>query len=165
LSIQLEQFEMPRIRPAKPDDIDYIEASWMNSYEGCQLRRGIKEVVYKQGQRQLIRSVLKFAKLTISVTPEDDDVILGYTVTTPGVLHYAFVKPSMRNNGICRSLVAAAGLDFETLAFTSITKPWRDVYDGHKRQVYNPYKLMEELLCHAVFMTEQHLRYHHMPTM
>jgi hypothetical protein len=79
--------------------------------------------------------------VTVACLPDNEDVILGYIVFQPNVLHYMFVKEAFRKFGIARFLYKESFGDNETITYTHKTLFVRDILSAHPLLTYNPFKL------------------------
>lgn len=104
-------------RPALESDKSFILSSWLRSYRHCP-DSNLADVFFFGAYRPIAEYLL--AKCTVEVvTPEGkDDLILGYAVYEPGVVHWVYVKKDFRKNGIAKMLILKAG---QNPAFTFST--------------------------------------------
>lgn len=131
--------ELCMLRSMRKEDEAFVYSTWLKAiYYGNRWKTGFLEDsndppreapvdVYGAIDKQAFFSAYHaflgrlFAKPTICVLicclKEDQDVILGYSVTEPGVLHFVFVKEPWRRLGIARDLIPA-----NTKVFTHLTK-------------------------------------------
>lgn len=78
----------------------------------------------------------------IACLPNDEDVILGYAVFQPKILHYVFVKEAFRENGIAKSLVAPVR---QTLtSYTHRTRMVAPILARCLEFHYNPFELFQQ---------------------
>lgn len=86
--------------------------------------------------RQVIATILARpdTSLNVACLKESDDVILGYSITQPNILHFVFVKYTWRDMGIARALVPE-----DTVFATHITRHGTFTKPPHIR--FNPFKL------------------------
>lgn len=96
------------IRDARPDDVNFIYATWLNSYRSDSWIGAscFKEVFFRNYSRVIDR-ILAHPECSVRVAARKDDesVIFGYCVYEPEALHYVFVKECFRKWGVAKSLV------------------------------------------------------------
>lgn len=93
-------------RTATSDDSNFIYATWLQGlYHGNSFYRQIDKESYYRNYRRVLDSILAKSKITIVCLNEDPTVILGFVVYDREVLHWVFVKPVWRTNGIAKSLI------------------------------------------------------------
>lgn len=144
------------IRPFRPDDRDFIEASWIDSFkDGCVsfINPAVTAGVYYPGQRYLVRRLtMPKAIILVAVTPDYDDAILGWVVAAlPNVLHYIYVKTVFRENGIAKALLAKAGLDLATLTYSHVTRRGKDIIEKYPGATFNPWVLTGDFACQGAY--------------
>lgn len=125
------------VRPAKPSDIAFIYATWLNSYHYDSWTRSTQKNVFMNNYKLVIDQLLEKAEVLIACTDIDEDVILGYLVYEPNILHYCFVKEAFRAFGIATDLVKHSGevnpiITHRTKMILPMIKD---------RYVFNPFKL------------------------
>jgi hypothetical protein len=96
-----------KIRKATPEDWPLVYDSWIRHL--CS-SSGLYFGQIEQGQRRVIDRILRKpgVEVRLAVDADDREKILGLVVVEPvaAVLHYAFVKLSFRQYGVCRELLA-----------------------------------------------------------
>lgn len=66
----------------------------------------LEKARYFVKHEKVARRLLKQATTLIASPAEDTDIILGYVVYEPGLVHYCYVKPEARGMGIANLLTA-----------------------------------------------------------
>lgn len=90
-------------------DQGYIRSSWIETYwHRNGQHKGVRRGVYVRGQKARIKHILRNANILVARPPDWPEGILGYTVTTPGALHWWCVKPTYRAYGVGRALLHSA---------------------------------------------------------
>lgn len=140
--------ELMVIRPVEASDLPFIYRSWlMGAYHGNRPKPGVKEQPgasldyigsihqddFMKSYHKYIEFLLGKASTQIACLKSDPDVILGYSVSEPGVLHWVFVKPDWRRIGICNDLLPK---DIHTVTGFSRVG---DVVRRHKSLKFNPF--------------------------
>lgn len=88
------------IRLARPSDFAFVKNAWLESFKA----RAIAKIE---------REIDKLARGHVQIACDrvDDDTLLGFVAADEGVLHYAYVKESVRNAGIARALVESLPIE------------------------------------------------------
>lgn len=137
------------IRDPKEADISFIYATWLNSYysdshyayyNNDQARNCVRKTIYFESYRQIIDHILLDAKVKVACKQDDEDVIFGYLVHEPKLIHYCFVKDAFRGLGVAKSLLESADNAFE-FECTHLTKRLQPYLRRNKHITFNPYKL------------------------
>lgn len=95
------------VRPAVAADHTFIMDSWMRSYRkspDCNL----PDDFFFPAYRAVAAVLLKRATVECLVVPDNQDVILGYIVRQPGIVHWVYVKRDYREQGLGHLLVKRA---------------------------------------------------------
>lgn len=120
------------LRAGCPEDICFIYSTWLKSYRtGSGLGLASGKHAYFLTYNLIIDQILGRSDTAVWVAVKFDEpnVIWGYAVSEPGVLHYVFVKEAFRKFGIARSLYQNS---FNARPFvTHVTQDARDVMCGH----------------------------------
>lgn len=99
------------LRPATQADLNFILSSWVKSYR--EHAGDMPGPIYYEGQRNLVTTLLQRCGATIACDPDDPSAIFGYVVSEKRgpvvVVHYVYVKHTLRRLGIARQLLAEVG--------------------------------------------------------
>jgi len=94
------------IRDFDPKDTNFIYDTWLNSLRhGNDLFGLIDNVRYYEVYRAVITLLLKDATIKVACLKEDDQIILGYSVSRGDTLDFAYVKEMWRKLGIFTDLL------------------------------------------------------------
>lgn len=132
------------IRQANGDDISFIYATWLNSFRedsdrGYECRKSIFFAEYNLVADRILEDLN--TEILVACSPENQNVIFGYLVYEPGIIHYAYVKELFRKLGIARSLFIAA----ETpKVITHKTRTIKPILRKHDEIIYNPFILYKK---------------------
>ena len=88
--------------PVSPDLVKFIYKKKINWFEEMS-----HDVFYK-GYHKVIERILAHpeTKVKVACLQDVEDVILGYAILGPEMLHWVFVKESWRQMGIAKAIVA-----------------------------------------------------------
>ena len=127
------------IRELRPDDIPFVTATWLLNYRSHNPFAGdLRRDVYREQQQTIIARLLRTASGRVACDAGDENVIYGYTIYAPSVLHYLYVKEAFRKMGIGRQLLEAAGAQLPLLSYTHWTDAAQWVQASDARLTYNP---------------------------
>lgn len=128
------------LRTGSEDDIPFIYSTWTNSMQGdSRIGRSCKRSIFYEGQTQVIDWILaqEDTEVLVASNPDDPNIIFGYLVYQPDIVHYAFVKEIFRRFGIASYLHYEAGSPKFYTHETGMIRPiQRDL-------IYNPYLLFK----------------------
>lgn len=128
------------IRKATEQDISFIYATWLNSYRtGSQLASDTKKSIFFDNYKQVIDQILIESEVHVACLIDDLNVIIGYSVSDLGLLHYIFVKEAFREMGVAKSLYQ--WIESPTV-FTHRTNSIEKILSKHAELIYNPFALM-----------------------
>lgn len=121
------------------DAKNLIYATWLRSYEANSLQtKNIRRDAFFAGHHKILDGIFaRDPEVKLAVLPDDPSVVLGWSVTEPGVVHYVYVKPSFRRYGIARSLLAHMPSAFE---YTHHTYVLRQLHKHIEKCEFNPYR-------------------------
>lgn len=103
---ELEQ--LISIRLVKEDDRAFIMATWLRGlYYGNPWFKEIEKDVFMHKYHDVITRVLlkPTTEVAIAALKDDEDTILGYSVTDNKTLHWVFVKEVWRKMGIAKAII------------------------------------------------------------
>jgi len=122
------------LRPATEADYPLIYATWLKAtYYGNNWFKQIKEEIFFNNYKKIIAHRLANNVVTVCCSEKDPDVVFGYSVSGPGVLHWVYVKKAWRRAGIAKNLIPQ-----DCKEITSITKMGKLCNKG--RLDFNPFK-------------------------
>ena len=97
------------LHPAR--DLNFLQSSWLRSFRESRYIGPISPRAYWPAYQETICEVLERSLAKVMTTAEDPSDILGYVVYEQGALpivHYIYVKHTVRRSGIATALLAAA---------------------------------------------------------
>lgn len=127
-----------KTRKIKAEDLNFVTSSWLKSFRGSAMFKGIPNESYYRDHQNLIKDILVRADTLIAANPEDEEQILGWICTEhETVMHYIYVKEPFRHLGIAAGLIQTALDLVETnIYYTHYDKSVRVLIPG---AIYNPY--------------------------
>lgn len=125
------------VRDYKQEDKSFIMATFLRGlYYGDSWFSLIPKDIFMDKYKVVIETLLVSPRVTIKVAvlPDDDNVILGYSIMSNDfqTVHWVFVKSVFRNKGIARSLLPkypTAVSHLSKLGLTLLTKFQNVVFD------------------------------------
>lgn len=132
---------LQQLRPGLQEDWPFIFATWLRCYRySSAFAQHIPEPVFFRYHHAAIQRILdRGAQIRVAHLVDDSSVILGYLVTEPGVIHFAYVKKAFRRHGIATDLFR--GLDVNAHVFTHWTRDWNHMLKRWPEATYCPYLL------------------------
>lgn len=122
------------------DARNLIYATWLRSYQANSLAaKHISRDDFFAGHHLVLDRI--FARepiVRLAVMPESPEVVFGWSVTEPGMVHYVYVKPAFRRHGIARALLDHIKAPF---IYTHHTYILRDLHKHVAGSAYNPYAI------------------------
>ena len=142
--------DVVQMRKAEPGDVPFITNSWLKSYRSGGIgNRLVPNDVYYQMHHAILEVILPKGLAVVLCNPEDRDMICGWahaeTFNDGLVLHYAYVKNSLRRHGLFTKLMDTL-IEHErpqSIMYTHKTEAFDKVTPKHKGWIYNPYRLYE----------------------
>lgn len=125
------------VRKATEADMNFVYSTWLKGvYHGSDLLKNVKRAVYFENYPKYIAAVLARPTVEVKVAAlaEDKDVILGYAVVQPGVVHWVYVKSAWRKQNVAKTLLAGYNIQESS----SMTKIGASIMKKKKIQ-YNPW--------------------------
>lgn len=90
-----------RIRAMREGDLAFVKNAWLESYKARALAKITRE----------IDKLARGAQVRVACDREDDDALFGFAATSDATLHYAYVRESLRNEGIARDLLGSEPIE------------------------------------------------------
>lgn len=131
------------IRKASGSDLSFIYSTWLNSYKGDSLLgKTVSRSIFFKEYAKVIDGILQRDAVDIQVACKKDEpnVVFGYLVGEPLILHYAFVKKRFCGLGILKSL----SLNFVLHSYTHKTKTIEPILKKQPNLFYNPFLIYEK---------------------
>jgi len=144
--------EIINLREAQDQDVPFVTNSWLKSYRhGGSMTKHVPNDVYYAQHHAVLERILPRGVVVVACDSGDPDHILGWMhselLDEAFVLHYVYVKNSVRGHRIMRSMMerVLSSEDDRPRFHTHSTDAWRKL-DMHKMGwVYNPYLLFGEV--------------------
>lgn len=96
------------IRPATPDDLKFVRASWFESFKQGGYAPQVAFPVYRAGQDAIIERCLKAGKTYVAFSTAVPDEVCSWVCVEDTTLHYVYTKLVYRRHGIAIALVVHA---------------------------------------------------------
>ncbi|TXH10163.1 MAG: N-acetyltransferase [Spirochaetes bacterium] len=94
-----------QVRQAHTGDERFIHSSWFQSYWKATASKSVPREIYKSEQDNLIDRLIRGSRIVVAFLEEVPDEILGYSISTPEVCHWVYVKGVYRRRGIASQLM------------------------------------------------------------
>lgn len=98
-----------QIREATEADVPFIFNSWLKSYRGSYICKGVSNPVYFEFQHKTIEALLQRCQVQVLCSSTDSNELYGYlvheVVQEVPVLHYAYIKHTYRKLGLLKKLL------------------------------------------------------------
>jgi ribosomal protein S18 acetylase RimI-like enzyme len=117
------------IRELQEDDWNCILKSWMRSYRAT--RPNWRDYYIKKHE-EIVLYRERGAVFKIACDPEDPTSIFGWSCGEPPVIHFVYVKPYYREQGIAKVLVRETLGDAKIIAYTHYTEAAEEIASTHK---------------------------------
>jgi hypothetical protein len=127
------------IRTAREGDLEFIYSTWMKSYRYDSMLGCCRNSIFFPEYSRVIDNILskKQTSVRVACDKNDSELLFGYSVTEPDIIHYAFVKKAFCGLGIARSLL---GRKFSYASHK--TESMRNYFLCHEID-YNPFILFK----------------------
>lgn len=141
------------IREALPEELNFIYASWLNSYyRNSLLGKSCRKSIFFNEYPYILDFILNkpSTKVLVAYFEETPTVILSYLVFEPLTLHYLFTKEVYQGSGIAESLFLSAFLEDlkkdQIIDFTHRTLMSELIIHKYQDRLnFNPFKLYEKI--------------------
>ena len=143
--------EVVQIREYRASDVVFIANSWLKSLRSSLAYSGVPNDIYYQMHHRLLEHLIPRSTVLVLCNMEDPDQIVAWACMErePDIflLHYVYVKHSLRKNGFM-SLLLREALSREDVKFkfcTHMTPAFDALRPRHRGWIYNPYALYTRL--------------------
>ncbi len=95
------------VRDIEPADLDFIQASWKNSLCYTKPYRYIPKSIFYNFYSSVISRIIGRPGIEIksAVLETEPNIVLGFVVYEPGIIHWIYVKEDWRRLGIAKRLM------------------------------------------------------------
>lgn len=117
---------------------NFIRARFIRSLrEGNDWFKEIEPSSYYHSYSFFIEKLLSRPKceVRLAVFQDEPDTILGWSLMEPNVLHYVYVKPEVRQQGVGKELTQA-----KINSFTHLTKIGKLIWKKRKEWKFDPFQ-------------------------
>lgn len=124
------------LRHARNSDYIFILSNYQKSFRNSQFAGIIRNNQYYSVMKNTLDDLLaRGARCVIACDKLDSDNLVGFilfeTTNTVPVIHYLFVKPDFRENGIAGYLLHSAAPEFEPFLYTHKTSHSKKFQSGY----------------------------------
>ena len=135
------------IREPEPGDQNFINNSWLKSFE--KPMAAVPKELYRKGQMKLMARLMEESTCYIACSPEELTQIYGWMVFGKigdiGMLHYIYVKHPYRRFGIGGKLFSMLICDKSVPVIATHATMYLDHIKDKWNLTYNPYMLLENV--------------------
>lgn len=125
---------MIEVRKAQEQDTNFILSTWLKgALHGNSFFSLIPRDTFFENYERVIKAIIERAETRIATLPDDPNIILGYSVTEPGIIHWVYVKKAWRKMGIAKTLTQGP---FDTV--THVTDLSLAILKN-KPKIFNPF--------------------------
>lgn len=133
------------VRPMGPEDINFaIKSHLLTLRHSSPVSWFVENPDFFEGEQKTIKRVMarQSCRGLVAGPEGDPELVLGFVLFEPGVLHSLYVKAAFRRQGIAKALLQAANLDpvqgfVSGIAVHDSTKGWlKQKYPAVR---FNPY--------------------------
>ena len=132
---------MYKIRLMVPSDKNFIYRSWLQSYKhDSPMTVFIGRDFFFKIQQKIVDTIFSRddTKTIIACDENDEEIIFGFLVYQPKIIHYVYVKEPFRKLGIATTLLKELG-NVENFQGSHFTYKYYDLWDTGKISIdYNP---------------------------
>jgi hypothetical protein len=130
-----------KFRDGIKTDINFIYKTWLDSYRyDSDLGKQCRNSIFFPQYQLIIDSILyNDAKVLVCCKPDEEDIIFGYIIYEPDILHYIFVKQAFQNLGIGMQLYRKAQ---SPKIYTHKTNNFLN-FSNRNEMIYNPFLLFK----------------------
>ena len=125
------------VRKSKEEDKAFIYSTMLRGlYYGCDYFTSIDKQAFFANYPRVLDRLLDVADVSIACLADDEDVIVGFSITRPNIIDYCFVKTPFRKQGVAKLLLGGAVFSYTT----HLTKPGAAI--ARKMELkHNPFML------------------------
>jgi GNAT superfamily N-acetyltransferase len=94
------------LRPMEDGDFEYILKSWLRAHCHGSKEAQLAGKSYWTEHRQLVMNLLGRAATLVATWSKDPHLVIGFTTTEAGKVHFVYVRRNFWRMGIARRLLA-----------------------------------------------------------
>lgn len=130
------------VRAGTQADEGFIAQCWADTFRGSspRMKRLADTSLFNKFVYRRIEKILKTAKVKVA-GPQASDIIYGYSVMEPELLHMVYVRKPWRRMGIAKALLK--GVSLESCAWTTPSQDMSWVCDKYRFLGYQPFYMIE----------------------
>lgn len=133
------------IRQPKASDFNFIHSTFLKSmHKDSKLGKSVPTTLFFAEFAKTIDYLLEQAEVLIACDKDNPDVIFGYLIYEPGIVHYAFTKLAFRRLHIARDLILSVFPQAHSFQFSLKTSCSKKITEKYPNLTYNPFLLMKK---------------------
>lgn len=134
-----------KIRSPKASDLNFIQSSFLKSMKSeSNLGRSCSTRVFFGEFPKIIDRILSVSEILVACKDDEEDVIFGYLIFEPEVIHYAYVKSGLRRLDVARDLVTKAFPQAKSVSFSMNTNDAKKIREKYPELIFNPFVLYQK---------------------
>lgn len=96
--------------PRNKEETGFLYSNWLKSYKPSRDVGPVPNNLYWKLISETIAQILAIdgTKVVMAVAPDDTDQLFGFICSTGPVVHFVYVKPSLRRQGVGKALLTTA---------------------------------------------------------
>jgi len=123
-------------RRSTAEDTNFILSSWLKSYRSSVPL--VSDDIYFEYHKAYVTNLILKSTIIVACDPDYPSSIYGYAVTEPEIVHYVYVKHTLRRFGIATALLESHTKPFVT---SHLSQPAAKILAAHPNAfTYNPYE-------------------------
>jgi hypothetical protein len=139
--------ELVKLRPANENDVGFIFNSWLKSFRKSNFAKNIDNTIYYENHHKLIEKLVKSNPVIVACDSKDETQLFGYICASNSsgilVIHYAYVKHSFRNMGVCKLLLSSFNHSKDVASIYTHHTNASEKLSSKFNSVYHPYLLKD----------------------
>lgn len=140
-----EQPEHWDLRKAVKEDLPFIYSTWSQSYRyDSSIGKGCRNHIFHPHFLKVIDYILfqPDTGILVACSKDHSNVIFGYLVYQPEIIHYVYIKEVLTRHGLAKSLIKKGG---EFKYFTHKTFSVHRIMRAHPELKFNPFLLYKQI--------------------
>lgn len=134
------------IRPANDRDFNFVfKTVFKQVFQYTKISEIASADVFHSEFPKILDYILSKAKVTMAVSKDDPNIIVGFIIHEPSTIHFCFVKQPFRKFGVAKMLMTAAfGSPLVNVKCTMPTRLAFHIMKTHTNIKPNPFILFKQ---------------------